>query len=247
MRRALLPAALALALPLEAQSPRNASSYPFGVGETFEYVGKLGILTLGTGVMSVAGIDTVRGVESFRFRFHLQANTIVFKLDDVMQSWTGTGDMVSRRFHQDFSEGDEVRRRYYEIYPDSLYIERQEADTGETVADPLDDAAFFYFIRTVPLEVGRTYNFDRYFRKKKNPVTIIVEKRESCDLPDDRKTTCLVLHPIIESDRKGMFSRRADARIWLTDDVRRIPVQIRSRLSFGTVTLKLRSIRLAGG
>ena len=40
------------------------------------------------------------------------------------------------------------------------------------MASPLDDAAFFYFLRTIPLEMGKTYKYDRYFRKELNPVTI---------------------------------------------------------------------------
>ncbi len=44
-----------------------------------------------------------------------------------------------------------------------------------------------------------------------------------------------------------MFSERADARVWITDDELRIPVQIRSRLDFGTITLKLTKIVMPGG
>jgi hypothetical protein len=51
---------------------------------------------------------------------------------------------------------------------------------------------------------------------------------------------CLVLHPVI--DTKGMFSKRSDTRLWLTDDGRRIPVQIRSRFPFGTITLRLKEM-----
>ena len=247
MIRLLLALTLLQAVPAAAQTDHpDRPAYPFDVGEEFTYVGKLGMLTLGSGSIAVVALDTVRGAETFVFRFKLQASAVVFSLDDVMNSWTGTSDLVSRRFFQDFNEGDDIRRRYYEIYPDSgVYTERERGERAATVAQPLDDAAFFYFVRTVPLEVGQTYNFPRYFKQKMNPVTIIVEKRESCELPD-RKTRCLVLHPIIEADRNGMFSRRADARIWLTDDERRIPVQIRSRLGFGTVTLKIRSVHLAG-
>ena len=201
--------ALCQAVPRSGARPatRERPAYPFGVGEEFQYVGKLGMLSLGTGSIAVVGLDTVRGVETFVFRFRLQASTFVFKMDDVMNSWTGTSDLVSRRFFQDFTEGDDVRRRYYEIYPDSgIYTERERDDRAPTVAQPLDDAAFFYFVRTVPLEVGQTYSFPRYFKQKMNPVTIKVEKRESCDLPNDRKTTCLVLHPVIDADRNGMFS-----------------------------------------
>jgi hypothetical protein len=92
--------------------------------------------------------------------------------------------------------------------------------------------------------VGKTYSFNRYFQRDKNPVTIQVVKREKCDLPNDQETSCIVLHPVIDADKNGMFAPRADARIWLTDDARRIPVQIRSKLSFGTVTLKIKSMKL---
>lgn len=218
---------------------------PFAVGETFEYDGKLGILKLGDASISVARIDTVQGRPAYVFRFQLTANTIVFDMDDVMYSWTGMEDLVSYRFSQDFNEDGKIRERTYEIFPDSgVYRETERGERGPTVAAPLDDAAFFYFIRVTPLEVGKTYTYNRYFKRDKNPVTIRVEKRESCELPGGVKTTCLLLRPLLEAERNGMFSKRADARIWLTDDERRIPVQIRSRLAFGTVTLKIRSIQL---
>lgn len=245
----MISISLALALmqapapPLTTSAPPPRPPHPFAVGETFEYTGKLGMLTLGSASMSVVRLDTIRGVESYVFRFQLQASTFVFKMDDVMHSWTGTADMVSRRFHQDFDEDGKVRRRFYEIFPDSgFFRERERNEKAPTVDQPLDDAGFFYFIRTTPLEVGKTYTFDRYFKKATNPVTIRVVKREECELPDKTKLQCIVLHPVIGSDRNGMFSPRADARIWLTDDARRIPVQIRSKLGFGTVTLKIKSM-----
>jgi hypothetical protein len=108
--------------------------------------------------------------------------------------------------------------------------------------DPLDDAAFFYFVRVTPLEVGKKYSYQRYFRKEKNPVTIEVVKREKMELPDGREVNCLVLHPVI--DTKGMFSKRSDTRLWLTEDARRLPVQIRSKFPFGTITLRLKDMVL---
>jgi hypothetical protein len=95
-----------------------------------------------------------------------------------------------------------------------------------------------------PLEVGQKYTYDRYFKKETNPVTIEVLKRERMELPDGSKVQCLVLHPVI--DTKGMFSKRSDTRIWLTDDARRLPVQIRTKFPFGTITLRLRDMVLAG-
>ncbi len=236
---------VALALQASAPAPTAALSYPFAVGEKLSYTAKLGMLTLGSGSLEVAAIDTVRGVESFRLRFRLKGKTMFYSLDDVLESWIGTSDLNSRRFVQDFVENEKTTKRHYEIYPDSGFYREQGKDaTRETPADPLDDAAFFYFVRVTPLEVGKKYTYDRYFRKDKNPVTIDVVKREKMELPDGSKVQCLVLHPTIDS--KGLFSKRSDTRIWLTDDARRLPVQIRTKFPFGTITLRLKDMVLPG-
>ena len=226
-------------------SPSSTPVYPFAVGEKLSYSAKLGMLTLGTATLEVLPLDTVRGVESFRLRFRLKGKNAFYSLDDVLESWVGTADMISRRFVQDFVENDKPRHRLYEIYPDSGFFRQQGRDTTlATPAEPLDDAGFFYFVRVTPLEVGRKYTYDRYFRKEKNPVTIEVLKRERLELPDGTKVPCLVLHPVI--DTKGLFSKRSETRIWLTDDARRLPVQVRTKFPFGTITLRLKDMVLPG-
>jgi hypothetical protein len=238
---ALILASGLMATPQGPTAPPGATSYPFQVGERFQYAAKLGILRLGTAWMSVNGIDTVRGKESFVFEFGLDASAPFYKSTNVMRSWTGTQDLISRRFHQDLVENGKERKRYYEIFPDSQYF-TQETKPGSkaSVQSPLDDAAFFYFLRTIPLEVGKSYTFDRYFRKELNPVLIKVLKRESMKLPDGRKVDCLVLNPVVGEE--GVFAPRAEALLWLTNDTRRVPVQIRSKLPFGTVTLQIEKI-----
>ena len=238
---------LFLALTLLQADPAPPSTpppaYPWAVGEKLTYSAKLGMITLGEGTLQVVGIDTVRGVDAFRFRFHLTGKNIVFSLDDVLESYVGVRDLKSRRFVQDFVENNKATRRLYEIYPDSGYFrERGKPETLPSPSDPLDDAAFFYFVRVTDLEVGKKYTYNRYFRQEKNPVTIEVTKREKLELPDGREVPCLVLHPVI--DTKGMFSKRSDTRIWLTDDERRLPVQIRSKFPFGTITLRMKEMVL---
>jgi hypothetical protein len=232
---------------VQAASPAPAPpvAHPFAVGEKLSYSAKLGMLNLGSGTLEVAAIDTVRGVESFRLRFRLRGKTAFYSLDNVLESWVGMSDLVSRRFVQDFNENDKARHRLYEIYPDSGFFRQAGLDTTfATPTEPLDDAGFFYFVRVTPLEVGKKYTYDRYFRKDKNPVTIKVLKREKMELPDGTNVPCLVLHPTI--DTKGLFSKRSDTRIWLTDDERRLPVQIRTKFPFGTITLRLKDMVLPG-
>ena len=236
------PAPAALSAPAAAAPP---TEYPFAVGEKLSFSAKLGMLTLGSATLEVVSLDTVRGVESFRLRFRLRGKNAFYSLDDVLESWVGTSDLISRRFVQDFVENEKPKHRLYEIFPDSGYYRQQGRDTTlATPAEPLDDAGFFYFVRVTPLQVGRKYSYDRYFRKEKNPVTIEVVKREKMELPDGSNVQCLVLHPVI--DTRGLFSKRSDTRIWLTDDARRLPVQVRTKFPFGTITLRLKDMVLPG-
>lgn len=233
--------ALAAAL-LHAPDTTRPAAYPFGVGEEFVYDAKLGIAKLGTGIITIPAIDTVRGVPSYQLRFSITGGVIVFKLNSVLTSWVGTQDLVSRRFHKESKENDRTYTHNYEIYPDSGFT-RENKDSFPTPKNPLDDAAFFYFIRTIPLEVGKTYTFNNYFHLDTNPVVVKVSKRESCDLPDDQKTQCLLLLPTVGKD--GMFAPRAESQIWLTDDAHRAPVKFRTKFPFGTLTLQIRSIKYA--
>jgi hypothetical protein len=233
--------ALALTVLQGSGPPPESPVYPFAVGEKLTYTAKLGMISLGSGTLEVVGRDSVRGEETLRFKFRLQGKTVFYSLDDVLESWVSTRDFSSRRFLQDFVENSKPKKRTYEIYPDSGFFRELGKDKSEpTPKDPLDDAAFFYFVRITPLEVGKKYAYSRYFRKEKNPVNIEVEKREKMELPDGSEVDCLVLRPVI--DTPGMFSKRSDTRIWLTDDKRRLPVQIRTKFPFGTITLRLREM-----
>ena len=227
-------------------SPPLASlNLPFPIGETFRYDAKLGLLTLGTAYMSFAGIDTVRGTETMVFRFGAEGGIPFLKYSSVLESWTGVKDFASRRFHSRSEENGRVYDYEYEIYPDSGFYRRTNQDrTWEAPANPLDEAAFLYFLRSFKrgsrLKVGSTYTFSRYFKKEINPVVLNILGREKMKLPDGSEVECLVVNPIVGENR--ILSSEAQTKVWVTDDRRRIPVRIRSRQPFGNLTLELTEV-----
>jgi hypothetical protein len=224
-----------------ATTPVPPSSLPFAVGETFEYKAssKLGG---GSAVLRVAGIDTVRGVPSWKFVFSPVVSGLfgLYKSRSDFTSWTGMADFVSRRFLKDVNDNGTLRKDDHLIYPDSGFFRDNNYDTTvPTAKTPLDDVAFFYFIRYIPLEVGKTYVFANYFNATKGAVTIQVLKRELKEMPDGSKVSCLVLYPIVDDPPHGMFLKKWNSRLWLTDDAHRVPLQIQAGTEFGSVTFKL--------
>jgi len=238
--------AVSMASTTQAQTATGATttpvSRPFVPGERLSYDVYFGAIKVGTGSMEVRGIDTVRGRPAYHTAFSLTGGIPFYKVDDVFESWFATDDLASLRFNQDQNEGTKERQHRYEIYPERrTYDDLSDQEPEQpSVADPLDDGSFVYFVRTVPLEVGRTYEFQRYFKPDRNPVTIRVERRERVKVPAGT-FDAIVIQPVIKT--KGVFSESGHAELWISDDDRRVILQMKSQLSFGSLDLYLTTIQ----
>jgi hypothetical protein len=209
---------------------RLTSPYPFSVGETLRYEAKLGYFSIGTANISVARVAKEGGVEAFVFTMSGQGGPPGWRLRYDLTSWVDSSRFNSVRFHRRMEQARKVEEENYIIVPDSGRY-RLEGRKGDWVAPstPLDELAFLYFLRTVPLKNGRSYTFDRYFRTGYNPIQVDVTGRESIMLSDGA-VPCLALRVTT----RGMIMR-----VWLTDDVRRLPAQLEVPLQFGVVSLQL--------
>src|SRR5213079_296193 len=195
-------------------TPPAPVAVPFPVGERLVYGARYGPFSVGTATMQVAGIDTIRGVETVHFVFLIDGGALWYHIHQNLESWVGRHDFRSRRFLNQTEEKGKAWERKFDIYPDSgFYREAGRDTTVATVTDPLDDAAFLYWIRTVPLEVGKRYEYRRYFRPERNPVIVEVLKRERVGVAG-KKWDAIVVRPRIPNGG-GIFaeSRRANVAV----------------------------------
>ena len=222
-----------------------APAVPFPVGERLTFSAKYGIFSVGSATMEVIGIDTVRKAETVHIRFTISGGALWYHLDQTIESWVGRYDFRSRRFASVQDERDRHREHRFEIFPDSGFYREEGRDTTfKTVLEPLDDASFLYWIRTVPLEVGKRYEYARYFRPDRNPVIIEVIKRERVSVAG-KKWRAIVVRPKIPQAR-GIFAEKSETHIWLSDDPQHLVLAIQSNFSFGQVTLKLKEYVVPG-
>jgi hypothetical protein len=200
---------------------------------------KFGKLDVGDAVMEVTGVEPVRGRDTYHVRFTVKGGTFFYKVNDRYESWIDTTALVSLRHHQQIDEGRYERERRYEISPERGVYQENEKPEQATVPEPLDDGSFFFFLRSIPLEVGQTYSFDRYFKPDRNPVTVTVVRRERIKVPAGT-FDAIVLHPTIKA--KGIFGEGGQAEIWLADDSTRAMLQMKSKLKIGSLNLYLKKI-----
>jgi len=218
----------------------HRASVPFSVGEQLQYDVRFGKLHVGSGTMEVLPMDTVRGHTTWHTMFRISGGIPFYHVNDHYESWQDVISLSSLRYWQDIDEGNYEPKRHYEIFPSREEYVEGTKPPQPSVPHPLDDGSFVYFLRTIPLRVGMDTTFNDYFRKDRNPVRIRVLRREVVTVPAGR-FNAIVVQP--EINAKGIFSQGGNAQIWLSDDDNRIMLQMKSRLSFGSLNLYLKSYR----
>jgi hypothetical protein len=214
----------------------HVESRPFTPGERLEYAINFGPIHVGSGSMQLTLGDTVRGEPTYHAVFRIEGGTFFFRVADRIESWFTTDSFASLKFRQSLHEGRYHAERDFDIYPD----ERVYVPAGDTarpsVADPLEDASFLYFVRTLPLVLGATYRFDRYFQLEGNPVVIRVLRHEQVTVPAGT-FDAIVVQPQITTG--GIFSKSGRAEVWLRADGGHEVLQMKSHLAFGSINLYL--------
>jgi hypothetical protein len=228
--------------PRSATRPPDAKlRVPFKVGERLTYTAKVNFMNAGQATMSVEGIETIRGQPTYHTIFNVKGRVLFFHVDDHYESWFDTTNLVSLHHVQHIDETKNQIDKTYDFYPERrVYV--RNGQENPSVEMPLDEGSFIYFMRSVPLEVGKTYEFNRYYQPAKNPVIIKVDRREHISVPAG-EFDAIVLKPVIKS--KGLFGENGQAEVWFSDDSARTLLRLKSKLPVGTLYLELKQAEVA--
>ena len=227
--------------PEPAAATARVAAVPFKVGEKLEYQAKVNFMSAGKATMSVEDIVAIRGRPAYHTVFDIKGGILFFHVDDHYESWFDTTNLVSLRHVQHIDETKYSADKTYDFYPERrVYV--RNGQENPSVAEPLDEGSFIYFMRSVPLEVGKTYTFDRYYHPDRNPVVIYVDRKEHIKVPAG-EFDAIVVRPKIKS--KGLFSEHGQAEVWFSDDSAHTLLRLKSKLPVGTLYLELKNAEYA--
>jgi hypothetical protein len=225
-----------------AKAPAEHAALPFSVGEKLTYQVTLANGSkVGSATMWVEGPVDVRGTSTYLLRFDSRIQIMLLPAVSRSSSWFDPVRGASLRFlkheRNPLSHHDEA----VNLYPGEKRWKSAAGDTGQSLSStPLDELSFMYFIRTLPMTPGATYQFDRHFDSSRNPVTVSVIRREVIPTPMGELHVIRVEMRVRDPEHYG---GEGVIRIHLTDDECRLPARIESTMSvIGTAILTIDSI-----
>lgn len=220
---------------------------PFQEGEelTFE-VHWLG-LPVGTAVLSIGQPMRVHGHEVLplvSLAYSAPFFATFYEVDDRVESHFDPRKLMPRFYRMRLKEG--LYRSYREVTFDqerhhATYSKnRRPPQTSPTAAAVQDPLSSLYMVRTLPLKVGESVYLPIFDRGKTCLTEIQVLSRERLRLAIGEVST-LKLKPLLQT--AGIFNRAGELFVWLTDDERRVPVQMHSSIAIGAITARLMHVR----
>jgi hypothetical protein len=119
------------------------------------------------------------------------------------------------------------------VYLDYRKKTEKEYDIPKEIFDPM---TAFYHVRFMDLEVGKSSFVPMFDSKKIWSLEIKVLKRERVKVPAGVFDT-IKIRPLMKSE--GIFSRKGALYIWFTDDEKRVPVKMSTKVAVGSINAVL--------
>ena len=171
---------------------------------------------------------------------------LFFPVDDRIESILIMGEPphnigVPRLYRERISEG------WTKFQKDALFDRQKlEVNTKDLIKKTettqkitkltYDTLSSFFYFRSIPLQIGSSQYIDIFDCKRLWNTEVQVLRREEVETPLGKFKT-VVIKPLLKSE--GIFARTGDMHIWLTDDDRRIPVMMKSKVKIGSITATL--------
>jgi hypothetical protein len=239
----LAPPARAVAPPVLNTPSDMANGLPFGPGESLRFSIEYGLIKAGSAWLEVAAMETYRGRSCYHLVSRAESNDFmskIYKVRDRIDSLVDAEGLYSYRYRKHIREGD-YKKDYDASYnPAAGRVKYSDGKSYEMTPFSKDGLAAFYYVRFVPLEIGRDVVIPHHSDKATGNIVVKVHRRESVEVPAGR-FTCIVIEPVMAAG--GIFKNSGNLTIWVTDDARRIPVLMKSKIPVGSIDAVLQEIK----
>ena len=223
-------------------SLRELPQTAFKEGERLVFDVGYSFITAGEAVMSVPKIDTLFGRPTFQVLFTVNSTKTfswIYKVDDRYETILDVKGIFPWHFTQRVREGSFSRD--FEAWFDQLnnvaYANNKQYPVPPYVHDAV---SAFYFVRTLDYSksrVGEKLTLQNFFRDTTYVLSVKFLGRQRIEV-DAGTFDCIIVEPLMKEG--GLFKSEGRVLIWLTDDERKIPVKVSTKVVIGSIDSELR-------
>jgi len=214
---------------------------PFNIGEKLIYDVSFAGIKAGKAFLEVLGDNN--NSNEIHIRFTAKTSfpfSSIYSIDDQIDTWLDRKDLYSKKIIKNINQGN-YSKDSETIIDNKKFISITNKDTTKIPGYVYDPYSLFYVLRTKPLIIGETIRINTFGGKKISPIQIITKSEEVINTIYG-SFNCLAVKPF----RKGstLLKNKGDMMIWFSNDKKKIPVQIKIKLQYGSMLLKIKEINL---
>ncbi|MEK6571192.1 MAG: DUF3108 domain-containing protein [Bacteroidota bacterium] len=221
---------------------RTVENKAFGVGERLLFDISYGFLHAGEAVMTVSAIETLFTRPCYHIKFDVRSTgafSFFYKVRDHYESFIDVQGLFPWRFEQHIQEGG-YRSDFSAVFDQY----RLKAVTSDKEYDiPLyvyDAVSALYFVRTLDFtgtRPGVRAHLQNFYKDQTYPLDVKYLGRQTIEV-DAGTFDCIIIEPLVREG--GLFKSEGRIIIWLTDDERKIPVKVSTKVLIGSIDAELK-------
>jgi len=176
---------------------------------------------------------------------HANSSAIIsafYKVDDYAESLIREGIPVNFRIRQHEGKYKSDKETVFDASNKNVmffnYLKGTKNEHSIPPGITWDVISGFYYLRTQPLDIGKTVYVNIFDSNKFYRAEVNVLRREKIEVQGIGEVNTVIVRPELKTE--GLFQKKGDVLIWITDDEKRIPVRVETKVPVGDVVAKLR-------
>jgi len=244
----ILALLLSLAVSLAQEPPKDSSASfrkipqnAFAAGEYLKFEVNYGFVTAGEAVMKISDTTWPNGRRCYKIEFTVDSKPFfnwIYKVQDRYLTVLDSEGLFPWRFEQHIREGGYTRDFTADFDPVMNIARTSE---GDHPIPPYvhDIMSAFYFTRTVDFSgyaPGQKLHLQNFYKDSTYELDVKFKGRQTIEVGAG-KFNCIVVEPLAKEG--GLFKSEGRVYVWLTDDERRIPVKVSTKIVIGSIDSEL--------
>ncbi len=223
-------------------SLRTINQTAFALGERLVYDVDYSFITAGEAVFSIPSIDTMHGRECYKVLFTVNSTptfSFFYKVDDRYETILDKKGIFPWRFTQRIREG-KYKNDFAADFDQLNNVAITKAGSYSIPPYVHDVVSAMFYVRTLDYSQchpGERILLKNFFKDTTYQLAVKFLGYQQISV-DAGKFNCVLVEPLIMEG--GLFKSEGRIIIWMTNDERKIPVKVSTKVVVGSIDAELR-------